>query len=309
MVPLMGLLQGLLNPVIAGFDILYLGKSGFTTLARAKIVKVRSKGSKGPWQELRFNKRHTTKLKKENALFRLLKKLSFIRDIEAEKKKQAKATKKKKKKAPIKRKKTKAEKEAPPPEPEPKKLVSKKPEKPKKAEAPSISVKFKKPKVTYKAITTRDGKQIFIKKYEFGVDRDVNFVEGEKFDKITAREYIAAVKQEFQKLYKEHGRTGYLVRLHHEYKNFVNYYDAYPKERPEPKAGEKVKDKGFGGYSLNRQDFMNQAQIDDQFDNILNMKYFASFSRYLDFANPSTEFNFSGFMVEVTTGRVKHKNN
>lgn len=277
--------------MIAGFDILYIGAKGFTSLARAKKVLIRSRGKKGKWVTLVFTKRHRLKSQKEFALYALLKKLSYSRDLKKPKKpkkpKQVIKTKKKREKAP----------KGPivPPEPSAvEKLIQQR--------APELAskIKFKKPTVTRKTIKTREGKYISIEKFDYELTKDINFSKGREYETPVVNEFIQAVKAEFRKLYKKFGRKDYLVRIHHQYKNFINYYDAYPQDLPKGMTKKDVEDKGFGGFSLNRQTFYNNAQIDDQFDYILAPKYLTSFSRYLNFSNPSTEFNFSGFMIEVT---------
>jgi hypothetical protein len=291
-------IEGQLNPVIAGFDILYLGKKGFTTLARATRAKIRSKGKRGKWIELKFTKRHKRKAQKEFALYNLLKKLSFARDLK-KKKAAKKPLAKLKKPTKPKAKKQKPAVIVPPTREETKNII--------KERAPELTsrIKFRAPKIIEKVITTRDRSQISIKKYEYKLTRAINFSSGRNYEAPVVNEFIQAVKAEFKKIYKKHGRKDYLVQIHHQYKNFINYYDAYPEDLPKGMKKSEVKDKGFGGFSLNRQEFANIPQINDQFDSILAMKYLGSFSRYLNFSNPSTEFNFSGFMIEVTTKIIK----
>lgn len=290
------MLIGKLNPVVlSGFDILFFGTKGFSSLARAKRIKARVKGSKGTWTEVVFTKRIKTKLQKENVLFRLLQKLTYARDLAAKKKKPKKSKKVKKKKSIKKR------RVAPKPLPtrdEQAVIIQEREPKLKK------QILFYKPVMTPKAITTRAKKQIFIEKYEYKLKREINFSQGGEYQAGVVNQFIMAVKDEFKKLYKKYGRTGYLVRIEHSYNNMPNYYDVYPEDRPKGDAGKDVPDKGFGGYSLNRQNFESLSFIDDQFNFILTTKYLTSFSRYLNFANPSTEFNFSGFMVEVTVRKI-----
>lgn len=279
--------------IIAGFDILLFGKKGFSSLARAKRVMVRTKGKKGQWVELVFTKKHRLKAEKEFALYKLLQKLSYARDLAAKKKKPKKAAKRKKKK------------------PAPKRIIKKEEvEEIIEERAPEIAskIKFNAPVITDKVLTTRQRKTIDIRKYEFTLKHELNFANGNEYEAPAANEFIRAVKKEFEKIYKIHGKKSYLVRLAHEYSNFVNYYDAYPKERPPAKDGVEATDKGFGGISINRQVYNSQAHINDQFDKFLPIFYLSSMSKYLNFSSPSTEFNFSGFMIEVTLRHIVKPN-
>jgi hypothetical protein len=290
------------NPVlIAGFDVIFFGKKGFATLARARRVLVRFKGvpKTTPWNELDLSK-YKTKAQKEHVFFRFLQKLTRARDRakrEAERKKAKK--RKPKKKIKVKRVQRLKEEERKP------KRVEELDEEEIPEPVQKLVVDFKEPIISKKAITTRSGKQVFVTKYDFFLNKDIKFTEGDKYDVSAARNFIAAAKQEFIKVYKEHGHKDYLIKVFHNYNNMVDYYDAYPKERPPAKDGVEVADKTFGGMSLHRDKFTSLAQINEQFDVVLNRKYLSNFSSYLNFANPSTQFKFSGFMIEVSVKRIK----
>ena len=272
------------NPVlIAGFDVIFFGKKGFSSLAKARRILLRPKGRKSAkWVELDVSM-YRTKAEKEIVFHNLM--LKMQQEIDRQKRKRKKPQKKKK--APKKRVRTKEdlelqaeiEKEVPP---------------------PPLNIQFNKPTSTDRVLNTRRGQKIFIRRYEFKIKKELNFTSGEYFDKSVADQFIQAAKEETKKLFRKYGKTEYLVTILHKYTNFVDYYEAFPEDKPRTSDGKEPADKTFGGFSLNRMEFPNMAVLNEQFDYTLSKRYQSSFSRYLNFANPSTEFSFSGFMVEIT---------
>lgn len=242
-------MQVLLNPVlIAGFDILFVGKRGFSSLARAQKIMVRPKGKKRPWLIIDVAK-FRKKKDKERALYKVLQKESFAKDLE---KKPRRAKKKS------------------------------------KVELKTEEIQFKLVKTTDKIITDKRGHQLEIRKLHYEVPRALNFVKGKDYDVLTVQRYLNAVKREFRRIQKKYGKTSYFVRLHHQYKGLPSNVQIDPDE------------KGFGGFALHRQVFKNDREINDQFDQVLSREYPESFTRYLRFSSTSTNFDFIGFMVEVT---------
>lgn len=246
---------GLQNPVlIAGFDILFLGKKGFSSLANALTIKVRPKGDKNaPWITINVS-RKKSEAQKRKALDKVLQKESFSRDAEPEKKKRIKKEKK---------------------------------------ELAADEIQFDLVKSTSKMITDKRGHKLEILKLVYEVPKAINFVQGRDFKFTSMQLYINAVKREFKKIQKQYGKTSYFVRLHHQYKGLPSNFQIDPEE------------KGFGGYALHRQEFHSEAAINEQFDGILPTFYPESFSRYLRFASDQTNFDFIGFMVEVTLERAR----
>jgi len=240
------------NPVlIAGFDILFIGKKGFSSLARARTFKVRTKGSKDPWITLDVSKLRSKKAK-EQALYKQLQKLSFHRDVE-KKPKKPKAPKKKAKK-----------------------------------ELKTDDIKFRLTKSIDKVITNKKDEKLSIRKLIYEMPEAINFVKGRDFSPMNMQRYLNAVKKEFKAIRKKYGQTQYFIRLHHQYKNLPSNMTIDPEE------------KGFGGYALHRQEFRSDEAVNTQFDLVLGRDYPESFSKYLRFASTSTNFDFIGFMVEVT---------
>lgn len=166
--------------VIAGFDILFLGKKGFSTLARAREILVRPKGRKDiPWHRLDVSKKRK-KAEKEEILYRYLQKISSTKDKEKE------LSKKRKRKAPEKEK--------------------------------TVKIDFKLTDQVDKVITTGEGKKVEIRKLYFEVPKAIRFVKGDKYEPVTVQQYINAVKNEFKKVRKKYGKTQYFIRLQHQYK-------------------------------------------------------------------------------------------
>lgn len=174
-----------INPVlIGGFDVIYLGRKGFSSLARATRALVRPKGAPktDPWLEIDF-KKAKKKLDKDKLLTKVLYKISKKRGEEAET----------------------ALREA-------KKKAAKTPK--------SDKIKFELQNVNDKLVRTQDGQFIETRKYFFSVPKSIEFVEGRDMSIDTINTYIQAVKREFLKeVFSKYGTTHYLIRFYHDYEN------------------------------------------------------------------------------------------
>lgn len=277
---------------IGGFDVLLFNKKGtFSTLAKASRVLIRPKGVKkdAPWLVLTFT-RQKTLVQKEKFINRKLIKLSAERDREAEKTRRERPLPPppKLKKERKKKKKFKVEEDVEP--------VPKKPKKKKDTVLPKIEFKSDDKDTTEKAIRTRAGKDITIKKFYYYVDDPVDFIHGRKFinnivngeEQPAMIHFFQAAKEEFmKKIFKRYKTRQYLIRFFHDYSGLP---DDASKYKP---------DAGFGGKSINRATFTKE-QIEEQFDEILPYLYLEDYSTYLRKGTDQTYFRFTGFSVEVT---------
>jgi len=186
-----------LNPVlIGGFDTLYLGRKGFSSLARANRALVRPKGARKdePWVEISF-KNIKKKADKDKKLTLTLMKMSKSRDVEAEK-----AVRKAKKKA---------------------------------ARVPRADkIKFKLEDVSDKLIRSHDGQYLNTRKYFYHTPRAIEFVEGRDMSLNVINTYIQAVKKKFLgEVYPKYGKSSYLIRFYHDYENLESNQINDPLER------------------------------------------------------------------------------
>ncbi len=280
---------------IGGFDVLLFNKKGtFSTLAKADRVLIRQKGVKKdtPWLVLKFT-RQKTLVQKQKYVNRKLIKLSAERDRGAEKKKRErvlppppKLKKQRKKKVKI-----KVEEEELPP---------KKPRKKKDTVLPKIEFEVVKNEeggdFVEKAIRTRAGDEITIRKYYFDVNQPYDFIHGRKFlnnvvegeEQPAMIHFFQAAKEEFmKKIFKRYKTKQYLLRFFHDYSGLP---DEASKFKP---------DAGFGGKSINRAVF-DKAGLEEQFDEIIPYLYLENYSTYLRKGTDQTYFRFTGFSVEVT---------
>lgn len=238
------------NPVlIAGYDVLFFGEKGFSTLSKAKRILVRKKGSKksDPWDVIDVSRRRSASTKGKSLTDYIMRetKRSDI-DFKAKKRKVKKKVKKAK------------------------------------------DINFREKGDEPKLIRSLDGKLREIRKIYFEPDKNIEFVKGKEFDFFAVQAYLNAVKGEVKRLFREFGPTEYLVRILHDYKGLKSTDINDPLE------------KGFSGYSLNRQRFDSEEDIDEQFDLILGQDYPEHFSKYMTIANANTYFTFSGFTAEMT---------
>lgn len=174
-----------LNPVfIGGYDVLYIGRKGFSSLAKATKALIRPKGASKdvPWTILSFKGVRTNK-GKDRRLTKTIIQLTKTRDEETEKK--VRAPKQKAKKIPR-----------------------------------SSQIKFMNEGFTDKLIKTRDGENLTTRKYYFHTAKSYEFVEARDMSLNTIHTYVKAVKQEFlNEVFSEFGKNTYLLRLYHDYKN------------------------------------------------------------------------------------------
>lgn len=170
------------NPVlIAGFDVLFLGEKGFSSLANAKKILVRPKGSKKsvPWTEINVAKKRSKKTK-ELALSKMLMQLTRKADAELD-------TPKKKKK--------------------------------RKKEVDVVDdIRFSITGDVVKLIRSLDGKTREIRKLYFDLPESLEFAKGKDINVMMIQSYLSSVKREIKRLFKVYGKTDYLIRITHEYK-------------------------------------------------------------------------------------------
>lgn len=190
-------MQFRLNPVlIAGYDVLYIGKKGFSSLARARKALVRQKGAAKdePWIELDLSK-VKKKVDKEKLVTNVLFKLTKRRDQEAEQ-----VLRKEKKKA---------------------------------AKVPAASqIKFQLADTAAKIIKTKDDRKYEIKKYYFETPKSYEFVQARDMNAFVINTYIQAVKKEFLKeVYSKHGKAIYLIRFYHDYDGFPSTEQSDPLDK------------------------------------------------------------------------------
>lgn len=186
-----------LNPVIiAGYDVIYLGRKGFATIAKANRAMVRPKGAPKdtPWKVISFGKLRK-KFDKEELLSKTLKKLTKKDDEAAEKKLR-----------------------------EIDKVVDKAPA--------ARNIKFKLEHVSKKLVKTQQGFYIETAKYFFNTNRAFQFVNARDMNVFTVRSYMEAVKKEFlEKVFKIHKRSDYLIRLYHDYEGLPSTPESDPLDR------------------------------------------------------------------------------
>lgn len=174
-----------LNPVfIGGYDVLYIGRKGFSSLAKASKALIRPKGAPKdvPWTILSFKGVRTNK-GKDRRLTKTIIQLTKLKDEETERK--VRAPKEKAKKIPV-----------------------------------ASKIKFKNEGFTDKLIKTRDGENLTTRKYYFHTAKSYEFVEARDMSLNTIHTYVKAVKNEFlNEVFSQFGKNTYLLRLYHDYKN------------------------------------------------------------------------------------------
>lgn len=251
------------NPVIANYDVLFFGKKRFSSLAKAKKIKFRPKGvPDAPWQEIDVTK-FRKKLDKQNLLFRHLEDDRRQRDIASKKK--IKAEEK------AERQRVKALHRA------------------KDVQAKS-EIKFRLVKTKENIVRSKEGKDVRYKSYVFELKTLLKFVSGTKPpNSIQIEQFLLAVGEQFKKVFKQHKRTSYFLRITHRYRAL--------KDKDNKK-------KTFDGYALPRYKYDSTRDIDAAI-RVLMESYLPSFEKYLKFATQNTSFDFLGFVLEVTLPNIR----
>lgn len=248
--------------VIAGFDILFFGKKGFTTLAKAKRIKFRPKGDKSfPWIELDVSKLRR-KADKQKLLFAALEKLR--RELDKKKKQKVKLEEKEDKKRI-------------------KKLLSTKEVKLKD------QIKFNLVKDDERIVRSKSGEVVPYRIYVYELKKLLKFVDGTKSpNTIQIHQYLSAVGEVWKKIFKKHRKTHYFLRITHRYRGLKSTPQNDPKK------------KKFDGFAIPRTLIENQKDIDAAIM-VLSELYLPRFEKYLKFATQQTSFDFLGFVLEVST--------
>lgn len=256
----------LLNPVIANFDVLFFGKKGFSSLARAKIIKYRPKGRKDlPWLILDVSKLRK-KVDKQLVLFQALEKYR----LELEKKNRT-ATKK-------------LEKEE--------KQRIKTLKRSEKIEGKD-TIKFKLIKQKDNIVTSKENKIVRYRTLTYELHKLLQFVKGTGSpNSLQVEQYLLAVGTQFKKDFKKYGKARYYLRITHRYRALKSSKQNDPKN------------KKFDGFSSPRFTADKLSDIDAAIRYLIE-SYIPKFQKYLKFATSQTSFDFLGFTLEVTLPNIK----
>lgn len=254
-----------LNPVIANYDVLFFGKKGFSSFARARKYLFRPKGDKkAPWQVVDVSKLRK-KLDKQTVLFRALE--ESRRELEALDKKKIKAAEK-------------AERERI------KKLQST------KAVKTDDEIKFRLVRDRERIVRSKEKKDVRYREYVYELKKLLRFVSGTKSPNSIQIEYfLLAVGEQFKKIFRKHGRTRYYLRITHRYRGL----------KARVIRGKLRK---FDGMSIPRFEAENLDDIDAAIE-VLRKEYLPAFQEYLKHANANTIFDFLGFTLEVTLPNLR----
>lgn len=238
--------------LIGGFDVLYIGVKGFSTLARARKALIRPKGAPkdADWTVISFTeKKKKTKAQKEDFLTKTILKLTKQKDVEAEK---------------VIR--------------EEKKKVAKVPEAAEK-------IKFIPLEVSDKVIKSHTGQRLEIRKYYFQSDKSYEFVKSRDIKLFDVNRYLKAVQREFtDEVYSKHGKASYLIRLYHDYANLPSAPEIDPMQKG-------FSGMGLNRQTMGKEDVKEQFEILNELyaDNFSRYLMFARSDTYFRFTGFTAE--------------------